>query len=349
MLRTRAQSGINSGSKRINGRLGVLLAGVLQAVPTPLACRRQAFPFQNIPLFRQVCAVPFAAVRCAGLPLGAHHHIGASTKNTFSFAAAVFPAEALALRVGGAARHRAWLVSATVFAAMRRSRVCVGAASCKLAVSMRSMFAADTTCLRKSGAPFLFANFLLAATAVLPAPASGFDGTGALVERAGPKCAMFIAKPACLGNITAAFCRARHCPAVVLLALPSNRDGVGDARVQGAVSIGAVLDADKLAEDLRGLAVWIGAGQLHRVLEAQAAFLHRGGGATFSKTLAFCAVFAAQPPCVRLGGAAVDRARLPAVMCTEPSIFHFVGATTNRTHFSLPPPSPLLFLIPQQL
>ena len=35
-----------------------LLAGVLLAVPAPLDCRRQAFPFQNIPLFRQVCAVP---------------------------------------------------------------------------------------------------------------------------------------------------------------------------------------------------------------------------------------------------------------------------------------------------
>ena len=67
-----------------------------------------------------------------------------------------------------------------------------------------------------------------------------------------------------------AFHRARHCPAVVFRALPSNRDGVVDARVQGAVSIGAVLEADKLAEDLRGVAVWIGAGQLHN----RAAFLH---------------------------------------------------------------------------
>ena len=87
-------------------------------------------------------------------------------------------------------------------------------------------------------------------------------------------------------NGGAAFHRARHCLAVVFPALPSNRDGVVDARVQGAVSIGAALDADKLAEDLRGVAVRIGAGQLHRVLAAQATFLHRGGGATFSKTLA---------------------------------------------------------------
>ena len=147
------------------------------------------------------------------------------------------------------------------------------------------MLGADTTRFHKSGAAFLLAHFL-AATAVLAAPASGCDSTGALVERAGPMCAMFLANSSCFGDAAAAFHRARHCPAVVLRALPSNRDGVVDARVQGAVSIGAVLDADKLAEDLRGLAVWIGAGQLHRVLAAQATFLLSGGGATFSKTLA---------------------------------------------------------------
>ena len=144
---------------------------------------------------------------------------------------------------------------------------------------------ADATCSRKSGAAFLLAHFP-AATAVLFAPASGLDGSGALVERAGPKCTMFVAEPPSFSDDAAAFHRARHCPAVVLRALPSNRDGVVDARVQSAVSIGAVLDADKLAEDLRGVAVWIGAGQLHRVLEAQSTFLHRGGGATFSKALA---------------------------------------------------------------
>ena len=131
------------------------------------------------------------------------------------------------------------------------------------------MLATDTACFCASGAAFLFAHFL-AATAVLAATASCLDSSGALVERAGPKCAMFIAKPSCYRVGAAAFHRARHCPAVVLLALPSNRDGVGDARVQGAVSKGAVLEADKLAEDLRGVAVWIGAGQLHRVLGAQA-------------------------------------------------------------------------------
>ena len=84
----------------------------------------------------------------------------------------------------------------------------------------------------------------------------------------------------------AAFGRARHCLAAVFRALPSRRGGVGNARVGCAVSKGAVLEADKLAEDLRGVAVWISAEWLHRVLAAQATFLSSGSGATFSKTLA---------------------------------------------------------------
>ena len=147
------------------------------------------------------------------------------------------------------------------------------------------MLDADATCFRKCGAAFLLAH-CPAATAVLGAPASGCDGTGALVERAGPIGTVLHATPSCCSVGAAAFSRARHCLAVVFRALPSHRDGVGNARVRGAVSKGAVLEADKLAEDLQGVTVWLGAGQLHRVLEAQATFLHRGGGATFSKTLA---------------------------------------------------------------
>ena len=128
---------------------------MFRAVPTPLACRRQAFPFQNIPLFRQVCAVPSATV--------------------------------------------------------------------------------------------------------LEAPASCIDGSGALVERAGPKCIVCVANSSCFSIGAAAFYRARHCLAVVFCALPSRTDGVGNARVRCAVSKGAVLDADKPAKDLRGVAVSIGA------------------------------------------------------------------------------------------
>ena len=259
---------------------------MLLAVPTPLDCRRQAFTGYNIsPLFR-VFAVPFAAVRFAGLPLGALHHVGAAAKHALAWTAAVFLAETLADRGGGAARHGArLLLSAAVFAAMRRSRGCVRGASCKLAGSASAVLDTDTTCFCKSGAAFLLAHFL-AATAVLAAPASGCDGTGALVERAGPFSPMFTTKPSCLRDVAAAFHRARHRLAVVLRALPSHRDGVGNARLRCAVSIGAVLDADRFAKDLRGLAVWIGAGQLHRVLAAQTTFLLSRGGATFSKTLA---------------------------------------------------------------
>jgi hypothetical protein len=124
-------------------------------------------------------------VRCAGLPL-AHHLVGAAAKHALAFAAAVFCTETLAFRVGGAARHGARLLSAAVFAAIRRSRGCVGGASCKLARSMRTVLGADTTRYCKSGAAFLLAH-CLAATAVFAAPASGCDGSGALAERAGPK------------------------------------------------------------------------------------------------------------------------------------------------------------------
>ena len=80
-----------------------------------------------------------------------------------------------------------------------------------------------------------------------------------------------------------------------------------------------MLEADKLAWSLRSVAVWIGAGQLHRVLATQATLLPSGGGATFSKTLAVRAVFGAQPPRDCLGGAAIDRARLTAMLPAEPS------------------------------
>ena len=91
---------------------------MLLAVPTPLDCRRQAFTCHNIPPRFRVFAVPFAAVRYAGLPHVSHHLVGAAAKHALTWTAAVFGAETLALRVCGAARHGARLVSATVFAAM---------------------------------------------------------------------------------------------------------------------------------------------------------------------------------------------------------------------------------------
>ena len=173
-------------------------------------------------------------MRGAGLPF-THHLVGAAAKDALACTAAVFCAETLAFGGGGAARHGArLLLSIAVFCAMRRSRASVGGASCKLARSMCTMLGTDATCLRKSGAAFLLAHFP-AATAVFVALASGFDGIGALVERAGPISTMFSAKPPCLRDAAAAFSRARHCLAVVFPALPSRTDGVGNARVGGAV------------------------------------------------------------------------------------------------------------------
>ena len=226
--------------------------------------------------------------------------VGAAAKHSFAWTATVFVAETLASRGDGAAHHGArLLLSTAVFVAMCRSTLCVGGASCKFAGSARTMLDTDTTCLRTSGAAFLFAHFL-AAAAVFAAPASW-----------------------CCGG--------------------------SGARVQGAVSKGAMLDADELAKDLRGVAVCLGAGRLHRVLEAQATFLLRGGGATFSKTLAVRAVFSAQSTCFRLGGAAIDRAGLLAVTNAESSSMDCVGATIHRAHLLFLAPSPLLFLISQQL
>ena len=166
------------------------------------------------------------------------------------------------------------------------------------------MLGTDATRLHKSGAAFLLARFP-PATAVLTAPASSCGGSGALGERADLFGAMFTADPSCSRVGAAAFGRARHCLAVVFLALSSQTNGGGNASVRRAVSKGAVPEADKLAADLRGVTVWIGAGQLRRVLAAEATFLHSGGGATFLKTLAFRAVFVAQPASHCRSGAAI--------------------------------------------
>ena len=123
-----------------------LLAGVLLAVPAPLDCRRQAFTAQNIAPRFSVFAVPFAAVRYAGLPLGALHHVGAAAKHTFAWTAAVFAAETLACRVGGAARHGARLLSTAVFLAVFGPRCPIRRTPFKLTYSTGTMLVANTTC-----------------------------------------------------------------------------------------------------------------------------------------------------------------------------------------------------------
>jgi len=100
-----------------------LFAGVLLAVPAPPECRCQASTIHNVALpFRHVCAVPYAPVRFAGLPLASCLLVGAAAKHALACPAAVFCAETLAFRGGGAARHGARLVlSAAMFLAIRRS------------------------------------------------------------------------------------------------------------------------------------------------------------------------------------------------------------------------------------
>ena len=91
------------------------------------------------------------------------------------------------------------------------------------------------------------------------APASRLSG--AIVERADTFGAMITAYPSCFRVGVTAFGRVSCCR--VLETLPSHSDG--DARVRCAVSKGAVFLADKLTKGLRSVAVWIGAGQLHRL------------------------------------------------------------------------------------
>ena len=132
---------------------------------------------------RCVCAVSFATVRCAGLPL-ARHLVGAAAKHALAWTAAVFRAETLGVRVGGAAHHGAWLLSAAVFAAMRRFKFCAAGASCKLARSVCAVLLADATCFSTGGAAFLLAH-CPAATAVFGAQPPCLRLGGAAVDRAG--------------------------------------------------------------------------------------------------------------------------------------------------------------------
>ena len=137
------------------------------------------------------------AVRCAGLSHASRHLVGAAAKHALAWTTAMFHAETLAFGGGDAAHHGARLLSsAAVFAAIRRSRLCVGGASFKLARSVCTVLAADTTGYCTSGAAFLLAHFPFA-TAVLAAPASGCDGSGAVVERADLFGAVFPAHPSC--------------------------------------------------------------------------------------------------------------------------------------------------------
>ena len=106
----------------------------------------------------------------------------------------------------------------------------------------------------------------------------------------------------------------------------------------------AVLDANTFAIDKGGAAVGMSAGYLLAVLAAMAAPLLSVGYAPLLNTLAFCSVFAAQASRHCFGGAAFDRARLPAVCTAEASSMNGVGAPINRANLCILPSSPLSFL-----
>ena len=247
-------------------------------------------------------------MRSAGLPLASYLRGGAPTKHARISTTAVFCAQTLAVSIGDAARHGARLLSAAVFAAIRRSRVCVGGASFKLARSIRAVLFADTACLRKRGAAFLLAHFP-AATAVLFAPASCFGGSGAIVERAVLSGAVFIAQPACVHLGGAAVDRAWFA------AMFHTELAFATAYARAAICYAHLLLLPP------------------------------------PSTLAPRAVFVAQPACLRLGGAAVDRAGFAAMFHTERAPFQGgdARAAIRHAHLLLLPRSPLLFLICQQL
>ena len=180
------------------------------------------------------------------------------------------------------------------------------------------MLGAYATRLSNSVAAIYLAHFP-AATAVQAAPASLIDCGGAIVEGAEPFGTMRIANAFGLSDIATTFSRALQCLVVVLPTFTPGSVGVGDARVRCAVPKGTMLDADKVAKHLRSVAGWIGAGQLYRVLEAQATSLLRIGAATTFQTLPKCTMFVAHTFCNRLGGAALRRAWFSAVRVAEAS------------------------------
>ena len=97
-LRTRAWSNLHHHvRKRCITSLGLYMPVCFrQSPPHKLACRRHAFTVQNIPFF-QVCAVPSAAVRRAGMSDASRPLVGAAAKHAFIVAAAVISAETLAI------------------------------------------------------------------------------------------------------------------------------------------------------------------------------------------------------------------------------------------------------------
>ena len=127
------------------------------------------------------CAVTKPTVRFAGLE-PADHLVGAACNPAFACTAAMFGTETLALRSGGAVRHGAlcFLLSTAVCDAMLEPLCCIGGATIRLALSIRTMLVTETACAGKGGAAFCLAHFVLAAATAMPVAVSFFISGGCI-------------------------------------------------------------------------------------------------------------------------------------------------------------------------
>ena len=121
--------------------------------------------------------------------------VGALARVASAWTTPVFNTEALALRGGGAACHRARRnLPSTVFGTMLESVSCVGGAPFGCARSMCTMLVAETPCCSKSVAVFHFALFRVAA-AVPDTPSFTLRGSLAIAKRAEPIRAVLATDP----------------------------------------------------------------------------------------------------------------------------------------------------------
>ena len=134
---------------------------------------------------------------------------GALASVASAWTAAVSLTEALALRGGGAACHRArrYLPSTTMFDTMLESWPRVGGASFGCARSVRTMLAAEAPFSSKSVAVFHFALFFTVA-AVPETPSFALCGSLAIAKRAEPIRTVLPANPSSNNFAGAAWSRA---------------------------------------------------------------------------------------------------------------------------------------------
>ena len=185
---------------------------------------------------------------------------------------------------GGAVVHGARLTPTAMFSAMCGSEtMCVGGAPFDCALSLCTVFAADTTRLSSSVAAFCLAHFpAAAATGVCPALVSDGNNSGTIGKRADPQRTMLRADSSCFSGSAAAFRRACYGPAVLFRTFSLGSGGVGGACVRCAASKGTVLHADSIAEAVGVAAIWTGAGRRCFVLAAMSPCFIRNGSRAFA-------------------------------------------------------------------